>query len=403
MRSAAPFLSKWTRTLVAPRPCSAHLTGPRGGVDLVRGALQAGADARVFHVLEANRLAAHAHGDRRLACVAHRHEEERGPGPLTREQATRRRKIRYLWALMRLAPFLFALFFFAGCAGSTSASDAPRPPVAAGLGAASVIGGMLDDFHDAAARADRGALLRPLHRRRGLPRHRRERALDQGRISRLRPSALRQRQGLGLPRHRASHQRRLQRERRLVRREPGDPSGSDRRAGTGVAVKQQGEWKVAQYSLSLTIPNERFAGVKELLEVKTPPPLTLQPQPPRVTRPPRMTRWKEPRSDERTRHLAERQKLKMARNAHAYVRGSTARFYEFLAGGRVARGAFRAGGVDLRRLSPRQPRSRGQRRGQGGGRAARLRSGGHRQPGARPGPPVPFRWPWPRAAPICPG
>jgi uncharacterized protein (DUF2252 family) len=46
-----------------------------------------------------------------------------------------------------------------------------------------------------------------------------------------------------------------------------------------------------------------------------------------------MTKWKEPRGDERTRHLAERQKLKMARNAHAYVRGSTARFYEWLEGG----------------------------------------------------------------------
>jgi uncharacterized protein (DUF2252 family) len=43
-----------------------------------------------------------------------------------------------------------------------------------------------------------------------------------------------------------------------------------------------------------------------------------------------MTKWKEPRGDERARHLAERQKLKMARNAHAYVRGSTARFYEWL-------------------------------------------------------------------------
>ena len=43
--------------------------------------------------------------------------------------------------------------------------------------------------------------------------------------------------------------------------------------------------------------------------------------------------YKEPRGDERARALAERQKLKMARNAHAYVRGSTAKFYEWLEGG----------------------------------------------------------------------
>ena len=48
--------------------------------------------------------------------------------------------------------------------------------------------------------------------------------------------------------------------------------------GTGVVVKRGGEWKVAQYSLSITIPNERFSGVKELLDRKMPPPLTLQPQ-----------------------------------------------------------------------------------------------------------------------------
>ncbi len=47
--------------------------------------------------------------------------------------------------------------------------------------------------------------------------------------------------------------------------------------GTGVVVKQAGVWKVAQYSLSITIPNESFPGVKELLEKKNPPPLMLQP------------------------------------------------------------------------------------------------------------------------------
>jgi len=37
-----------------------------------------------------------------------------------------------------------------------------------------------------------------------------------------------------------------------------------------------------------------------------------------------------PTLEQRTRLLAERQALKMARSAHAYVRGSTAKFYEWL-------------------------------------------------------------------------
>ena len=44
---------------------------------------------------------------------------------------------------------------------------------------------------------------------------------------------------------------------------------------------------------------------------------------------------------ERKRLLQARRDLKMARSAHAYVRGSTARFYEWLA---VARGRQRAAG-----------------------------------------------------------
>jgi ketosteroid isomerase-like protein len=37
--------------------------------------------------------------------------------------------------------------------------------------------------------------------------------------------------------------------------------------GSGVLVKGTGgQWKIAQYNLSITIPNERFAEVKKLLE-----------------------------------------------------------------------------------------------------------------------------------------
>jgi ketosteroid isomerase-like protein len=36
--------------------------------------------------------------------------------------------------------------------------------------------------------------------------------------------------------------------------------------GTGVLVRQKREWKIAQYNLSVPIPNERFKEVKALLE-----------------------------------------------------------------------------------------------------------------------------------------
>jgi hypothetical protein len=36
--------------------------------------------------------------------------------------------------------------------------------------------------------------------------------------------------------------------------------------GSGVLRRTDGEWKIAQYNLSITIPNERFSEVKKLLE-----------------------------------------------------------------------------------------------------------------------------------------
>lgn len=36
--------------------------------------------------------------------------------------------------------------------------------------------------------------------------------------------------------------------------------------GSGVMIKENGQWKVAHYNLTLTIPNDRLAGVKKLLE-----------------------------------------------------------------------------------------------------------------------------------------
>jgi hypothetical protein len=36
--------------------------------------------------------------------------------------------------------------------------------------------------------------------------------------------------------------------------------------GSGVLVREGGEWKIAQYNLAITIPNERFADVRKLLD-----------------------------------------------------------------------------------------------------------------------------------------
>jgi hypothetical protein len=38
--------------------------------------------------------------------------------------------------------------------------------------------------------------------------------------------------------------------------------------GSGVLVKEASGWAIAQYNLALTVPNERFADVKRLLEAK---------------------------------------------------------------------------------------------------------------------------------------
>ena len=38
--------------------------------------------------------------------------------------------------------------------------------------------------------------------------------------------------------------------------------------GSGVLVRSDGRWLIEQYVLSITVPNEKFKAVKELLEAK---------------------------------------------------------------------------------------------------------------------------------------
>ena len=61
-----------------------------------------------------------------------------------------------------------------------------------------------------------------------------------------------------------------------------DTPNLGRARGSGVLVREpKGEWKVAQYNLSIPIPNERFADVKKVIE-GAPAPAKAAPPPSRV-------------------------------------------------------------------------------------------------------------------------
>jgi hypothetical protein len=50
----------------------------------------------------------------------------------------------------------------------------------------------------------------------------------------------------------------------------GEKAGASR--GSGVLVPVEGRWRVAQYNLALTVPNERFAAVRAAIDAPPPPP-----------------------------------------------------------------------------------------------------------------------------------
>ena len=59
-------------------------------------------------------------------------------------------------------------------------------------------------------------------------------------------------------------------------------------------------------------------------------------------------------SDARAAPLSQTRNLKMARSSHAYMRGNTIKFYEWLESSERRNVAERTAGLDLRRLSHRQ-------------------------------------------------
>ncbi len=165
------------------------------------------------------------------------------------------------------------LLTLSGCAGE---SRPPPQSAMAALGAASAIGAMLDDFHAAAARADEKTYFA----------HFTDQAIFLGTDATERWTKD-QFLAYAHPRFASGTAWAF---RAVERHIDVDPDGRiawfdetlatgrlGPARGTGVVVKQGGQWRVAQYSLSITIPNESFAGVKELLEKKNPPPLILQP------------------------------------------------------------------------------------------------------------------------------
>ena len=76
--------------------------------------------------------------------------------------------------------------------------------------------------------------------------------------------------------------------------------------------------------------------------------------------------------------LAQTRNLKMARSAHAYVRGSTVKFYEWLEAS-VSKVSGRAAGMDLRGLPCGKSRTFGGRQGLGHHSDTRSRSDRDRQ------------------------
>ena len=176
---------------------------------------------------------------------------------------------------------LLALGALGGCAGE---GESAPPPVAAGSAASAAsaataaIAAMLDDFHDAAAHADEPRYFG----------HFTDDAVFLGTDGTERWTRD-QFLAYAHPRFASGSAWSFKAVDRHIDVDPSgriawfDESLQTTRLGpargTGVVVKRGAEWKVAQYSLSITIPNERFGGVKELLDRKMPPPLTLQPQP----------------------------------------------------------------------------------------------------------------------------
>jgi ketosteroid isomerase-like protein len=184
-----------------------------------------------------------------------------------------------LASLPLLAPFLVvSALGLPACAESGSSDEPARSPVAPALGAASVIGSMLDDFHAAAAHADEKRYFA----------HFTDDAVFLGtdaterwtRDEFLAYAHPRFATGTAWAFHAVGRHINVASDGSVAWF---DESLATERLGpargTGVVVKQHGEWRVAQYSLSITIPNERFAGVKELLDQKTIPPLMLQQHP----------------------------------------------------------------------------------------------------------------------------
>jgi len=120
----------------------------------------------------------------------------------------------------------------------------------------------LDDYPRRGGSADEDRYFRSLRSWRRVPRHRCHGALGRRRLSAPTPPALRAREGMELP----GRARNVS-----VRGESAWFTRTWRRrtwarlAASGVLSLRDGRWLIEQYVLSITVPNERFRAVRELL------------------------------------------------------------------------------------------------------------------------------------------
>ena len=163
---------------------------------------------------------------------------------------------------LRLVLLVLAALPTAACTASSTPANAPAGSAQASPSAE--VAAVLDDFHDAAARADEDRYFGHLDSD-PISGHRRQGAMGQGCVPSVRAPALREGQSWTF---RAAH-------RDIVMGKSGDIAWFDESLateklgparGSGVLVKRNGKWVILQYNLTLTIPNERFDVVKEATE-----------------------------------------------------------------------------------------------------------------------------------------
>ncbi len=169
-----------------------------------------------------------------------------------------------------LPPLLILLSLAGASCGPPPSPPSPVVPVSAGPPAKEAIAAVLDDWHDAAARADEERYFR----------HFTDDAVFLGTdaTERWDTAAFRAYAHPHFAKGKAWSFRSIRRE---ITADPGGaiawfdedletPNLGPAR-GSGVLVRRGGEWKISQYNLAITVPNDRFQAVKRAAAGEAPP------------------------------------------------------------------------------------------------------------------------------------